>query len=71
MSVSRFFIYVLPIVTIVLIGLLGRKRRIGFIPAVIASILLSPLGGFALTMLLGPKQVKRPADRPGITVRKA
>jgi hypothetical protein len=71
MSVSRFFIYVLPIVTILFIGLLGKTRRIGFLLAVIASILLTPVGGFVLTMLLGPKRVERPADRPRITGRKA
>ncbi|MGK4008329.1 hypothetical protein WMF31_37295 [Sorangium sp. So ce1036] len=71
MSIRHFFIYLLPIITILLIGLLGRTRRIGFLPAIIASILFTPLGGFLLTLFLGPKRVNRPATLPGVNVRKA
>ncbi len=71
MSLGTLFIYVLPFILIVLIGLLGKTRRIGLIPAIIASILLSPLGGFLLTMLLGPKRETKPDGRPRALARKA
>jgi hypothetical protein len=72
MTAAWFFIYLLPILTALVVGLLGRTRRIGFILAVVASILLTPLGGFILTLLLGPK--KRPpqlAKKTEISTRKA
>lgn len=71
MSITPLFIYALPLITIALIGLLGKTRRIGLIPAIIASILLTPLGGFLLTLLLGPKREKKLADRPRALARKA
>jgi hypothetical protein len=71
MSLGSLFIYVLPFILVILIGLLGKTRRIGLIPAVIASILLTPLGGFLLTLLLGPKREKKLAGRPRALARKA
>jgi len=71
MPISHIIIVVLPIITITFIGLLGKTRRIGFYPAIIASILLTPVGGFLLTLILGPKRVKKPATRSKIKGRKA
>jgi hypothetical protein len=71
MSLGSLFIYVLPFILVVLIGLLGKTRRIGLIPAIIASILLTPLGGFLLTLLLGPKREKKLTGRPRALARKA
>jgi UPF0716 family protein affecting phage T7 exclusion len=59
MDIAPVFIYVLPIVILIAIGLLGGTRRIGFWPAVILSILLTPIGGFILTLLSGPKRPKK------------
>ena len=53
MEFAPFFIYVLPVITILAVGLLGSTRRIGFWLALLASILLTPVGGFVLALVLG------------------
>lgn len=65
MEFAPFFIYVLPVITILAVGLLGSTRRIGFWLALLASILLTPVGGFVLAFVLGPKPIKRPPGRSG------
>lgn len=65
MEFAPFFIYVLPVITILAVGLLGSTRRIGFWLALLASILLTPVGGFVLALVLGPKPIKRPRRRSG------
>ncbi len=59
MEIAPFFIYVLPVVTVLALGLLGRTRRLGFWPTILASIVLTPIGGFVLALLSGPR--RRPA----------
>ena len=51
--------------TILGIGLMGSTRRIGFWLALLASILLTPIGGLVLTVLSGPpKPEPKPKPKP-------
>jgi hypothetical protein len=52
----------LPILTVLAVGLLGRTRRIGFWPAVLLSIILTPVGGFIVALVSGPKFPHRPSS---------
>lgn len=61
MHLAPFFIIGVPILTTIVVGLLGRTRRIGFWGAIIASILLTPIGGFIVALLSGAKRIKDPA----------
>lgn len=56
MRLTPFFVYVLPVVTVLVLGLLGRTRRLGFLPTIVASIALTPAGGFVLALLSGPRR---------------
>lgn len=67
MEFAPFFVYVLPVITILAVALLGSTRRIGFWLALLASILLTPVGGFLLTLLLGAKPRKRRGRAAGRT----
>jgi len=51
-----FFIYVLPVITLIVVCLLGRTRRIGFWGALAVSLLLTPVGGFIAALVSGPKR---------------
>ncbi|MDC3982199.1 hypothetical protein [Polyangium jinanense] len=58
MELEPLFKYGLPFLTAFAVGLLGRTRRIGFWGGVVASILLTPLGGFLVTLISGPRRIK-------------
>lgn len=58
MDLAAFFLYLLPVITVLAVGLLGSTRRIGFWVAVIASVLLTPVGGFIIALISGPKRIK-------------
>jgi Sec-independent protein secretion pathway component TatC len=60
MDFTPFFIYVLPVITVITVGLLGSTRRIGFWLALILAIVLTPVGGFLAALILGPKKRKLP-----------
>jgi hypothetical protein len=60
MDLSWFFVYILPVLTVLAVGLLGSTRRIGFWGGVLLSILLTPVGGFLVACLSG---AKGPASR--------
>ena len=55
MDLSPLFVFGLPIATVLAVGLLGSTRRIGFWPAIILSVLLTPIGGFLVALISGPK----------------
>ena len=57
-ELTPFLIFVLPAVTILLVGMLGSTRRIGFWPALLLSVLLTPVCGFVVTLFSGPKSFK-------------
>ena len=59
MSALPLFIYILPVLTVLAVGLLGSTRRIGFWIAVILSIVLTPIGGVIAAMVSGPKRRPR------------
>lgn len=63
MSLGPFFMVGLPVLTVLVVGLLGRTRRIGWWGAVLASIVLTPVGGFIATLMLGPKSPPKKAKR--------
>ncbi len=58
MTVSPFFVYILPVLLVITIGLLGSTRRLGFFLSVILSIVLTPIGGFIAALISGPKREK-------------
>ncbi|AKT43459.1 hypothetical protein [Chondromyces crocatus] len=58
MNLAPIFLYGLPILTVFAVGLLGSTRRIGFWLAVILSVVLTPIGGFVVALLSGPKKYK-------------
>jgi len=62
-EVGWFFTYVLPVLTVLAVGLLGTTRRIGFWAALLLSVLLTPIGGFLVTLISGPKR-PRPTQKP-------
>jgi hypothetical protein len=63
MELAPFFRYGLPVIIVFVIGLLGRTRRVGFAGAIILSIVLTPIGGFLVTVLSGPKPIEKPKTR--------
>jgi len=60
---TPFFIHVLPLVTVLAVGLLGSARRIGFWVALILAIVLTPVGGFIVAILSGPRGPQPPRER--------
>lgn len=63
MSLAPYFLIGLPVLTVLAVGFLGRTRRIGWWGAILASIVLTPLGGFIATLMLGPKSPPKKAKR--------
>ena len=59
MDATPFLVYLLPVLTVLAVGLLGTTRRIGFWLAIIFSVVLTPIGGFILALLSGPRRPKR------------
>ena len=52
------FVLVLPIVTVLAVGLLGSTRRIGFWVAILLAVVLTPVGGFLVALISGPKRIR-------------
>jgi hypothetical protein len=63
MELAPFFRYGLPILLVITIGLLGRTRRVGFWGAFVLSIVLTPVGGFIVTLISGPKPIVDESER--------
>lgn len=63
MEIAPFLITLLPILAVLAVGMLGTTRRIGFWPAVLLSVVLTPLGGFIAALISGPKKPGRKARR--------
>lgn len=59
MSLTPFFIYALPVLTVLALGLLGTTRRLGFWGTVVLSIVLTPIGGFIAAQISGPRRRAR------------
>jgi hypothetical protein len=58
MDVSPFFLYGLPILTLLVLGLLGKTRRLGFLPTMLLSVLATPIVGLLCALLSGPRRRK-------------
>lgn len=58
MELTPYFVYFLPIATVLAVGLLGSTRRLGFWWSVLLSVLLTPVGGFIAALISGPKRRK-------------
>lgn len=52
------FVLVLPIITVLAVGLLGSTRRIGFWVAILLAVVLTPVGGFLVALISGPKRIR-------------
>lgn len=59
MELAPIFVFALPALTVLAVGMLGSTRRIGFWLAVILSIFLTPIGGFIVALMSGPKPLQR------------
>jgi len=67
MDLAPIFLLALPVLTVLAVGLLGTTRRIGFWVAVVLSIVLTPVGGFIVALVSGPKRQKPKASRTKAT----
>ncbi len=56
MDVSPFFIYGLPVLTVLVLGLLGKTRRLGFWPTFLLSLLVTPVVGLLGALISGPRR---------------
>ncbi len=76
MELAPLFKIGLPILLILTVGLLGRTRRIGFGGALLLSIVLTPIGGFIIALISGPKPIVmdppagKPATQPPVPPKK-
>jgi VIT1/CCC1 family predicted Fe2+/Mn2+ transporter len=59
MLFSPFFVYALPVITVVAVGALGSTRRLGFWLTLILAVLLTPIGGAIAAIISGPRRRKR------------
>lgn len=62
MELTPFMVVILPILTVLAVGLLGSTRRIGFWIALLLAIGLTPVGGLIVAIISGPKR-KAPPKR--------
>jgi UPF0716 family protein affecting phage T7 exclusion len=58
-----FFMIVLSAAILITVGLLGSTRRLGFWLAVLLGVVLTPLGGFLVALVSGPRQPRRARRR--------
>ncbi len=63
MELAPLFKIGIPALLVITIGLLGRTRRIGFWGAFIFSIILTPVGGFLVALVSGPKPIGLDSSR--------
>ncbi len=54
-ALGPLFVIGLPILTVLMAAMVGRTRRSGFWLTLIVSALLTPIVGFALAIVSGPK----------------
>lgn len=58
--ISPIFLILLPLALFIVVGLVGSTRRIGFWPPLLLSLLITPVGGFIVAVLSGPRRVANP-----------
>jgi len=61
-TATPILVLLLPILTLLAVALVGSTRRIGFWGAILFSLLLTPIGGFVVALISGPKR-RDPAAR--------
>lgn len=64
MDLIPFLVTLLPLLTVLAVGLMGSTRRLGFWLSLVLAVVLTPIGGGLLAVLSGPKRIKRQATRP-------
>jgi hypothetical protein len=64
MTFTPFFIIALPVIVLFTMGLIGSTRRAGFWLTLGLSVLLTPIGGFLVAWLSGPRAYTPPKPRP-------
>jgi hypothetical protein len=66
MTFTPFFIIVLPLAVLITLGLIGSTRRSGFWLTLVLGVILTPVGGFVVAWLSGPRAyvVRRPRRAP-------
>jgi UPF0716 family protein affecting phage T7 exclusion len=62
MVLEHFFIYFLPVITVVIAALAGSSRRLGFWLTLVLSVVITPLGGYFVAYFFGPRR-RRPKRR--------
>ena len=58
-----FILIGLPAALVIVVALAGSTRRLGFWATLVLSILLTPLGGFIIALISGPRQ-RKPKPKP-------
>lgn len=68
MDLTPIFIFGLPLLLLIAVGLVGSTRRLGLWWTLLVSVLLTPIGGFLVAVLTGPRRPRRPSQPPPATV---
>ena len=58
----------LPILTVLAVALVGSTRRLGFWLTLLCAVVLTPLGGFVVAAISGPRRHRataQPVPEPG------
>ena len=64
MDLKPIFIFGLPLLLFIAVGLVGSTRRLGFWWTIALSIVLTPIGGFIVAVLSGARRPTPPEERP-------
>ncbi len=57
MDLASIFKVLLPVSLVLAVGLLGRIRRLGFWGTILVSVLFTPIAGFLVALISGPKKI--------------
>ncbi len=58
MELAPVFIYGLPALIVLATALVGSTRRLGFWLTLLLSLVITPVGGFVVALLSGPRRRK-------------
>jgi UPF0716 family protein affecting phage T7 exclusion len=64
MSITPILVIALPVLVFLAAGLVGSTRRLGFWWTLLLSLLVTPVGGFIVAVLSGPRRPKEPEPAP-------
>jgi UPF0716 family protein affecting phage T7 exclusion len=54
----EIIVLIIPALSVVAVGLVGSKRRIGFWLATLLAVVATPIGGFLIAMISGQRKPK-------------